>query len=164
MKIIKGLAILGLVMNVAIAAESGQFKKAKKHLILGKFKGELDYSKKPCAVDIRLKKNAEGEETLVTSISFLDYKGRPQTSTIVLNGAKDDLEYELEEEAEEFKAVTLSKSELIAGTDGEDDEVTGIQIVRQYIDAGKLQEVRMEWFEVNQHSDPSEDQLGCKLL
>lgn len=164
MKIFKGLAVLGLVINVAYAAENAEFKKVKKHMILGKFEGKLDYSKKPCTVDIRFKKNSEGEGTLVTSISFLNYKGKPTTSTIVLNGVKDNVEYELEEEADAFKAVTLSKSALIAGTDGEEDEVTGIEIVRQYVDYGKLQEVRMEWFEVNQHSDPHEDQLACNLL
>lgn len=164
MKLMTGLALLTISMNTAFAAKPklSPFKKAMNEMRAGTFKGKTDY-KKDCTMTLIFQKDAEGNDEVVGTIDFISYSNQPATSTVVINSKKDEVSFEKEEEAEEYKELAITKSKSIPEPDNEGAYLTIIETIKQDFEGDELTGMRLEWYEINEHSDPHEDQLSCSI-
>jgi hypothetical protein len=159
----KSLALLLLTLNTSFAASNlVSFKAAKKSLIAGTFQGVVAYSKnEPCTATLKVE-----NDQIVASIDFLNWKNEPATSTVVFNpsDAVYDLSFDPDLYGEEDqRTARLTKHKEIPEEGSEDMFLDIYESVVQEIDGDTLLSFSIEEFILNEHSDPSESRLECRI-
>lgn len=155
-----------LTLNSALASENlTHFKLAKKSLITGVFYGETSSYDKKCKASLKIQKNIKGEEEIVGKIEFLDYDNKPATSTIHFNPNEEgELNFDPDKYGEEDqRTASLTKSKEMPEPDNEEMTISIFESLVQEIDGNKLLSVTFESAIVNEHSDPSESRLECRI-
>lgn len=158
----KSLALLLLTLNTSFAATNlVEFNLAKLSLVPGVFQGTVDYSDEPCTATLKIE-----NDQIVASIDFLNWKNEPATSTVVFNPNDTvfDLMFDPDLYGEEDqRTARLTKHKEIPEEGSEDMFLDIYESVVQEIDGDKLLSLTIEEAVVNEHSDPSESRLECRI-
>lgn len=153
-----------LILNTTFAAQPklSPFKKALAEMKMGTFKGKTD-DKKDCTATLAVKMDKEGNAVLVAKIDFIGYDLKVSNATIEINSKKDDISFEKEEEADDYLNLAITKTKSVPEPDNEGASLTLVETINQDFEGKSLTGMRFEWYEINEHSDPHEDQLNCSI-
>ncbi len=162
MKLLTSALILILSTTTAFAQDNFRaFERAKKSFVQGTFTGKTSYDGNKCTATIMLKK-VNGADVLTGQIDYLDRRGNFHSQIVEINSVSDKADFNLED-SRDYKEVSMVKSKSIPDPTDEEMEIDLIESIAEIFEGGKLVEVELGWFAINEHSDPAEDKLICKF-